>query len=369
MKIVHLMQREKFTKPISGFYDHFFPNGEHEIFYISAPGTESQINPAMTIPQHESFVELGNKKAVVGLLSRLANEYNYIVLHSFFYPVSAFVLCPKALRKLVWIAWGYDLYTQKRKGLKKHLSNMMYGIAKSRCYAFVGIFPPDCDYYRQQFPRSRAKVYYAPYISGQAPENGAAYSPDCSLDRRMEDGEPIYIQVGHSAVETMNHKRALDRLAKFKDENIRVLLPLSYGNLEYGAQVQEYAQQIFGYKAICLRDFLPKEEYFRILGRVDIGVFETYRQVALGNINRMIFQNKKLYLPENSVMYRYFQSRGVPVQRLEELNTLTFDALIRRADSHDPDAFREYMEEYTSVEMKIDRWRDIYEDLRKVLNK
>ena len=71
MKVVHLMQREKFTKPISGFYDQFFLDGEHEIFYISAPGTESQINPALKIPQHEAFADLGNKAEVVGLLSSL----------------------------------------------------------------------------------------------------------------------------------------------------------------------------------------------------------------------------------------------------------------------------------------------------------
>jgi len=31
MKIVHLMQDEKFTDGIVGFYNEFFNNGEHEI--------------------------------------------------------------------------------------------------------------------------------------------------------------------------------------------------------------------------------------------------------------------------------------------------------------------------------------------------
>ena len=368
MRVVHLMQREKFTKPVAGFYNKFFLNGEHEILYISAPGTQPQFDGALKIRQREVFLDLKNKAETIGLIRRLAIEYDYIIMHSLFYPVTAFLANPQALKKLVWIAWGYDLYNEKKlTGVKKIISDVMYRTVKSHCSVFIGIFPPDCEFYKEKFPKSRARIYYAPYISVRKQAGFETYSPECSLDQRKQDGEPVYIQVGHSAAEVMNHKSALDRIAKYKDENIRILLPLSYGDMAYGDQVQKYAYDIFGDKAICLREFMPVEEYNKILSRVDIGIFETYRQIALGNINTMIFQNKKIYLPEESVMYRYFHSRGVPVQPVEELDTFTFDALSRRVDSHDPEAFREYMEEYTNNEGKIDRWRTIYEELRKGL--
>ena len=47
----------------------------------------------------------------------------------------------------------------------------------------------------------------------------------------------------------------------------------------------------------CLRSFMPKDEYFELLDRIDIAIFQTYRQCGLGNIYQMIFRNVKL-MPE-----------------------------------------------------------------------
>lgn len=62
------------------------------------------------------------------------------------------------------------------------------------------------------------------------------------LDDLKEKGcasDKIKILLGNSATNTNQHFQMLDILKKFSDENIEILCPLSYGNLEYGKQVEK----------------------------------------------------------------------------------------------------------------------------------
>ena len=64
----------------------------------------------------------------------------------------------------------------------------------------------------------------------------------------------------------LNHIKALKALEKFKDENIKIVLPLSYsGDKQYLEEIYKYLECVFKGKYIVLKDFIPKEEYFKIL--------------------------------------------------------------------------------------------------------
>ena len=367
MKIVHLMKQEKFTRGISEFYDCYFNNGEHEICYVNVKGNESLINSSLTIKQSEVFLSPDNKKDADTLVKHLC-KYDWVVLHSLFFTHYTMMLYPKLIKKIVWIAWGYDLYNwpPKAKGLKEKISCYIGNYIRSHCGAFVGIFPPDCDEFKKSYPKSRTRVYYAPYCGARIPEQYQNYSEISNLEQRAEDGEPIYIQIGHSAVKSVNHIAVLDSIEHLKDENIRIFLPLSYGDREYGDEVQQYAEKIYGDKVICLRDFLPKNEYFSLLKRVDIAVFNTQRQIGLGNINNMAFRNVKIYMPENSVMYQYYIANGVPIQKYEDLQNISFTALKEPIKSTNKKAFDDYIAFLQSMDKKVEFWKTLYDDLMKL---
>ena len=158
--------------------------------------------------------------------------------------------------------------------------------------------------------------------------------------------------------------RVLDKIKHLSQENIKILLPLSYGDMEYGDMVQKYAEELFPKKVICLREMLPKEEYFKLINRVDIAIFETTRQIALGNINRMIFRNVKLYLSKDGVMYDYFLENGIPLQDTETLNNITIEELKERVRSHDILSFNNYIKGLSDLDQKICLWQNIYNKLK-----
>lgn len=368
MKIVHVMCGEKFTVSVARFYDRYFNGGEHSILYINQKGKNSLILEELSIEQKEVFMsEYGISSA--RKLFRTLKEYDYVVVHSFFlndYYKLLWGMQKKLCKKTVWIEWGFDLYscfTEKATLIGK-IKDSINRKLRNRIGSVVGIFPPDCDYFREIFPAAQAKVYYAPYCGDKIAEEYRRYMPESRLGVDKASGEPIYIQIGHNAVSTLCHIAVLEKLSKYKNENIRLLIPLSYPKNEYADAVQKRAEELFGDKAICLREMMPKEEYFALTSRVAIGIFNTDRQCGLGNIKRMIFKNVKLYMPQESVMYQYFIKNGVPIQNYERLDGESFEQFISEIQLEEKEIFKKFIDGFSDMEKNIGYWKAVYDDLR-----
>ena len=308
---IHIMRKEKFTKSISEFYDVYFAEEGHVILYLRED-QETMINNNLSIEQKEMIWD-NSVKSTMKLLNTIKN-YDCIVLHSLFLDdisKGLFLLNKGVMKKIVWIEWGFDLYSWRGEwiGINKFIHEYLNKAFRTKVYAMVGIFPPDCDYYRNEYPKSKTKVFYAPYCSAKVAKELQNYTPHRQLRESRENGQEIYIQVGHNAMESLNHKKVLDSLKHFANEKIKIFLPLSYGNDndQYAKEVAEYAQKLFPGKTIVLNDFMKADEYFKLTKRIDIAIFDTKRQCGLGNINRMICRNVKLYMPKESVMYKYFR--------------------------------------------------------------
>ena len=168
------------------------------------------------------------------------------------------------------------------KRFKKRLKDRI----RKNIGAFIAIFPPDKETYKKMFPKSNTRLFYGRYFSSVKFKNDIWDTPRLKLT--LERGEPIYVLIGHNGQEHLNHIETLRLLGKYKKENIKLILSLSYGGTnKYIEEVSKEAKRIFGDKVIILSDFIPKEEYFELMERIDIALFNTKRQSGLGNIYRL----------------------------------------------------------------------------------
>lgn len=133
------------------------------------------------------------------------------------------------------------------------------------------------------------------------------------------------ILLGNSATETNNH---LDIISLLYQRNIKneCILPCSYGNDYY---LQKFKQSLSEpYKNLNLvENFLPKAEYVRVLSSCRIGVFGHLRQQAIGNILLCMHQGCKVFLYRDSIAYKYFSKAGYYVYTIED--DLTNDNIAR----------------------------------------
>lgn len=371
MKVIHWMRDEKFTSSVSKFYNEYY-SFEHAILYTHNDSAQSQIQPDLSIKQYDISTHSWKDFKAIRQLFSILKQYDLIVLHSFHIYgliLILFVILGLA-KKMMWIEWGYDLYEQigkKKQSLKERVLHAFKRKAILSSRAIVAIFPPDIDAIKERYPEYRGKLYYAPYIGTYSDSYKYDYDKDyCRLKISKESNEPIYIQIGHQANPLLNHIQVLQDLARFKDENIRILLPLSYGDRDNANKTEKVAQELFGEKAIILKDFMPKADYFNLLSRVDIAIFNTDRQIGLANINSLLKKNVKLFLSRNGVMYPYYKETGATVVPYDEVKNMTFEQF-SSIICPDP-KFEDYLNSYYDYRGNVGFWKKIYDDQARLKN-
>lgn len=262
---------------------------------------------------------------------------------------------PSIIKKSIWIAWGADLYNWKMdsKNIKAKIRNSIMYFLRSHFLNFVSIFPPDIEVFKKSF-KSKAITYYAPYVDG-------IYNPIYKKKFSDEKSDScINIQIGHSATKMLNHNEVLECLYKFKNDNIKIYIPLGYGDITYKSQVVEKANKLFGSKAICITEMMDKDDYMEFLSRMDIAIFNTPRQIGLGNILPLLYMGKKIFMPSSSVMYEFYKEYDVEICDYAEIKQMDFENFSSKVDG---DSGKKYVEEYiTDKEKLIEMWKKVFNE-------
>jgi hypothetical protein len=106
----------------------------------------------------------------------------------------------------------------------------------------------------------------------------------------------LTILVGNSADPSNNHIEALEKLLPYKDQDIKICVPLSYGDQAHAKKVIEQGKDWFGEKFFPMVSFMPFDQYLKFLKSVDIAIFNHKRQQAMGNIITLLGMGKTVYV-------------------------------------------------------------------------
>lgn len=365
MKILHVIHSDlKFAEGAARFIEKCNKKDNHYILYVNTGNTDSLLLNDIKTKQKE--IQLRNRYEWLEFarMVKIFEEFDFAIFHSLFlyYWLRLFIAFDRKLSgKIIWIGFGGDLYVSA--GLINKIRMIPNKIIANRCYAYIGIFPPDCDEFKRRFPKSNAITFYARYIVGEEPKEYLYYTPYSKIEETYKNGGELTILIGNSASRSMGHIDVLNKLKKFSKERIKIIIPLSYGDSDYADEVEKTANSIFEEKAVCLRHFMKEDDYFEYLKCVDIGIFNVYRQQALGNIYRLIFRNVKLYMPKDSVMYKYFIEEGIPIQEMESIGRDTFEIFRKPVKHINEKKFKEFLLPFEDEKIEQERWEKIYQQL------
>lgn len=154
-------------------------------------------------------------------------------------------------------------------------------------------------------------------------ERGERTDPFCNREH-----DAVRILVGNSATRSNRHIETFELLAKYADKSIEIILPLSYGDEEYARSVSDYARMLFGEKVIVIEEFLDIDKYTELLSTIDVGIFNTDRQQALGNIRVLLRFGAKVFLSDDSGMIPFFSEEGYCVHSVSEISKLDFKLFV-----------------------------------------
>lgn len=296
---LHIIPNEKFTEPYIEFVNNNFSEKEH-LFIILGKGIGNKIKTRTNV------IELLTKDPRI-LINKIYKSKK-IIIHGLFNRNLVLMLFfqPWLLKKCYWVIWGGDLYRYKRerKGFKSHLLEFMRKYVIKNMGGLITHIKGDYEL-AQEWYGAKGKYYY----SFMYPSN---LYKEYDMPKNKSDNK-IYIQIGNSADPSNNHTEMIMKLSKYKDKDIKIICPLSYGNVEYREEIIKLGKDILGDKFIPLVDFMPFEEYLKILARIDVAIFNHERQQAMGNITTLLGLGKKVYIRDDITTWTFCEEHGLKV--------------------------------------------------------
>lgn len=351
-KILHFVLDDKFIIPEMNIFDSL---KEYDNEYILIKNLPFQHR--LYLKERDKIREMSRwnvKKRI-----RRSDYADVIILHSLFsLPLDLFKsIHPKT--KVIWLAWGYDLYHGKY-GMEPLIKiTSLYGyytnqyveteesqpkfpvLIKSKIREFIsellwpannsilnealqrvdyfGGYPGEYDLIqRNEYFRARNIDYSYPLIANlYSKENIEKFSDDISGN----------ILVGNSATETNNHIDIFVKIEKIVPADKQIIIPLSYGSSNYREYVISKGHEFFAGQLRPLVDFMPLVEYQSLIQSCSVAIFGHERQQAVGNVIMSLWNGAKVFLSQNTLVYRYLKSLGLIVFSIqkdltkEEINT------------------------------------------------
>lgn len=234
-------------------------------------------------------------------------EANKIILHGLFASKLIVLLfcCPWLLNKCYWFIWGGDLYRREfdNRNLKRHLLEFIRSRVISNIGYLVTYVHGDVELARQWYGAKGSYISCLMY-----PSNLCKHQRDIPKKQAA-----VNIQVGNSADPSNNHIEIFNILEKFKDGDIRIYVPLSYGDKNYAESIIENGYERFGEKFYPLTQFVTYEKYINFLNDVDIAIFNHRRQQAMGNTITLLGLGKTVYMRSNITSWSMFRSLDIKI--------------------------------------------------------
>lgn len=190
-----------------------------------------------------------------------------------------------------------------------HYNYLSYIKSFQRIDFFAGYFYDDFEIVKN-LSNANFKFHKFPYLSldlilGNSYSDNGFYNSDS-------------VMVGHSADPSLNHYEILEILNK-REFSAEVYLPLSYGNDIYKEKLIK-ASKSFDLSIKIQSEMLPLDEYNLKQRSFGFAIFNVSHQQAFGNIISLLWFGVKLFLHENSSIYKEFKSLGFYIYEIANLN-------------------------------------------------
>ncbi len=333
-KIVHIIIMDKFIPPFIDFIDENFDIQQHSFIILG----KEKYKFGLTKEHDVMWVYTPIKLLTLGLNLHKAKK---IIMHGLWSKIFNIVLLmqPQILKKTYWIIWGGDLYSLRDENdfIKKQVIKKIGNII---CYHYS-------EYnIAVKLGNTQGKYFQSFFYPSNLYKDIELHAEEHKKD--------IYIQIGNSADPSNNHLEVFTYLEKYKDKNIKIIVPLSYGDKEYANEVILKGKNIFGEKIVPITEYMSFDDYMKVLSSIDIAIFNHNRQQAMGNITTLIGLGKKVYLSKDIITWKYLTDIGIKIFDIKDFNLLPLDIKAQEKNMR-------LTKDYFSKKNLISQWHIILE--------
>lgn len=277
---------------------------------------------------------------IIKLLSIIwiVRKYDIVITHGLTLAgMVALLVSPRRVVK-VWSGFGADYYGHGYKGIRYLLGSRTCQVT-DRLYSDGKLTSAKQNRIKSWMLKalrimaiSRADYFSAPVPNDYAimrntyPQYSGSYSQLIygSVKREFAAGVEAVcgpnILIGNSASVENNHLDIFEIMSRHDIAGRMVIVPLSYGDAAYRDVVIEHGKKLFGSAFYPLIDFLPLDEYVKLVASCSTVIMGHKRQAALANIGSALYHGARVYLDPVSTTYELLIGRGAKLFKIQDLN-------------------------------------------------
>jgi hypothetical protein len=346
--ILHVCKLDKFIPPFVKLINEEFGEENHQFWLPDV----KKLNDHPLEKADNIFI---GKRTITGQLYAylrllvMLHRARKVILHGLFNPRVLMVLtfCPWLLSKCYWVLWGGDyLYREHdHRDWKYYLKELFHRFVKKRIKHLITYIPESVEIVKSSYGCRAEWHECLCYTSNVFVDESRHVKPAGKVEKK--------ILVGNSATYTNQHIETFDVISPFIVGDVKVYVPLSYGDETYAQNVIKKGKKVFGDKFYPLLDFIPRSEYQSFLDDIDIVVFNHNRHQAMGTIINILGLGKTLYMNSRVASWPFLKRLGLDIYCIDGFEDLEVKA--------DAEKNREIIKNYFSIDNLKRQWGDIFE--------
>lgn len=305
-----------------------------------------------------SYQNVELNENLINYINKNYKQYDYIFIHAMNFGIRQLIhLKKQAIKKFIWCVWGHDLYLKPRNSLDRMKFKLRRNILKKIYGVGIG-FHMDLLEIRKSIGYE-PRCFFLPYGYDKG-----TYKNYLQIYNSVNSNKKLNIMVGHNAAEELNHIAVLEKLKRFANNNINIILVLAYGPTDNAEKVAKYAVDNFGeHNVTIFRDLLGPIDYMKLLSTVDVAIFDNPRQIALGNIWKLAFLGKKIFLNDDSIIKNALDLLGLKTHYVSEIDKMTFQEFSSQLSLNDIDRLHSYGDTFVNEHNIEQAWRTAFNQL------
>lgn len=341
-KIIHVMQQSPISVAYVAFIEDSKFEEKHNFIYTSYLGGKKIPHPLI---RNLGFPFTPRRYINYKLTF---SEADIIIIHGLFDPyLVMFLFCNLHLvKKVRWVIWGadfYHFYLNRTASMKNRIFEFFRRIVLNKVPYYVSYLQKDYEFARQAYNNSAKHIECLMYPSNFFNDNSQILKIDSQ--ENPTEHSCINILMGNSADPANRHEEMIKLLSG--QDGFLVYIPLSYGSESYCEHVIRLCELHIPGKYKVLRDFMPFEEYERLLGTIDIAMFNFRYQQGMGNIIRLLGLGKTVFMQKTTSTWSLFERMQVEIFDIEN-----FD-LNKRACENNVLKIRDYFSKANCIKQHI----------------
>ena len=340
--ILHICQADKFIPDLITFVRKNFDDKNHQYIYFGGDLKRYPVDGSV------NTWHCNNRSKILKMMIVMQSA-DKIIIHGLFdiRLVRLLAIMPWLLKKCYWVIWGGDLYQYqlRSQGARSKKNELVRAFVIKRFGHFITHVKGDYEL---------AKEWYG--ASGQW-HDCFMYPSNLYNDypTQTKTESTINIQVGNSAAVSNNHIEVLEKLKEFRDQSVRIYVPLSYGDIQHAKKVIAYGTENFGEKFIPLTEFMPFEKYLALLSKIDIAIFNHRRQQGMGNTTTLLGLGKKVYMRSDTTSWYTLTQLDLEIFDVSKLDLLPINIAIANKNKN-------IIKLYFSEKVLINQMKIIFKD-------